>query len=72
MILHHRGYVLRLFNMPLPLPLSLTIGKAYAEELPLSNNDFGMWTHINHPLFGEALRYTGTFKIAEIACNEKS
>ena len=71
MILHHRGYVWRLFGMLIPLPLSLIIGKTHAEEIPVSENAFSMWTHIKHPLFGETLRYAGTFEIAEIACNDQ-
>jgi Domain of unknown function (DUF4166) len=70
-ILKHRGYVWRIFGMLIPLPLTLVIGKAWAEEKPISVNSFSMWTHIKHPLFGEALRYAGTFEITEMSCKEQ-
>ena len=71
MLLQHRGYVWRILGLLIPLPLSFFIGKAYAEETPISDDVFSMWTHIKHPLFGEGLRYAGTFEIAEISCSEK-
>jgi hypothetical protein len=70
-ILEHRGYVWRLFGILIPLPLTAVIGKGRAEEKPISDASFSMWTHINHPLFGEALRYSGTFEIIEMSCKER-
>ncbi|MCA3269080.1 MAG: DUF4166 domain-containing protein [Thalassospira sp.] len=72
MILHHRGYVWRVFGWMLPVPLSLIMGKGYAEEIPVSETDFHMWTHTLHPLFGKMFGYGGTFKITEIACSNAS
>jgi len=70
-VLKHRGYIWRLLGVLVPLPLSLIIGKAWAEEKPVSETAFNMWTHIKHPLFGEALRYAGTFEIVEMSCKEQ-
>ncbi len=68
MVLRHRGYVWRLFGTLIPLPLSFIMGEAHAEETPLSENAFSMWTHIKHPWFGEGLRYAGTFDVTEMSC----
>jgi len=62
-ILAHRGYVLRLFGRCLPLPLELLLGKGYAEETPISDTRFAMWTHTRHPLFGKMFRYGGEFEV---------
>ena len=64
-ILLHRGYAFRLFGLLLPIPLSLLLGKGYAEETPLSDKRFAMWTHTKHPLFGEMFRYGGEFEVVE-------
>jgi len=68
--LTHRGYVLRLFGWLLPLPLELLLGKGYAEEVPLTEDSFAMWTHTKHRWFGETFRYGGEFKIAEVICSQ--
>lgn len=61
--LSHRGYVVKLLGIQMPLPLSWLIGRGYAEELPLSDTHFSMWTHTKHPLFGEMFRYGGAFEM---------
>jgi predicted DCC family thiol-disulfide oxidoreductase YuxK len=63
-ILAHRGYVLNLFGLLLPLPLGLLMGKGYAEEIPVNDNEFSMMTEIRHPLWGKVYGYSGTFRIA--------
>lgn len=63
MTLQHRGYSLTLFGYRIPVPLGLLLGKGHAEETPLSETDFKMWTHTKHPLFGETFRYAGQFHI---------
>jgi hypothetical protein len=62
-ILAHRGYVLRLFGLRVPLPMELMLGRGYAEETPISDTRFAMWTHTKHPLFGEMFRYGGEFEV---------
>ncbi len=61
-ILNHAGYVWKLFGFIIPLPISLIIGKGYAEEEALSENEFKMKMEINHPLFGKVFEYSGEFK----------
>ena len=71
-ILRHRGYVLRLFGRILPLPLEPILGRGHAEETPLSDDSFSMWTHTIHPLFGKTFGYRGRFRIAAMSCPEPS
>lgn len=67
-ILSHKGYIWRLFGVNIPMPFSLVLGKGYAEEIPLSDTDFSMWTHIMHPLFGKLFCYEGSFTITDMKC----
>lgn len=62
-ILSHRGYVWRILGCYIPMPLGLFIGTGYAEEYPLSDNRFRMWTHTKHAWFGEMFRYEGEFEV---------
>ncbi len=64
-ILSHRGYDLSLFGFRIPLPLALLIGKGYAEEIPINDDEFAMMTEIRHPLWGKIYGYSGTFRIAK-------
>lgn len=66
--LRHRGYVWRVGGMKLPVPLALLIGRGHAEETPLSDDRFAMWTETRHPLFGRMFGYEGEFRIAEVRC----
>ena len=70
--LDHRGYVWRLFGLTLPIPGELLLGKGEAEETPLTDNSFAMWTHTTHRLFGKMFGYAGTFEVTEASCPEKS
>ncbi len=67
-ILSHRGYVWRILGVSIPIPLALVIGRGEAEELPISENEFEMWTHTSHPWFGKSIAYSGPFKITEVSC----
>ncbi len=68
-ILRHKGYVWRFLGMMIPVPLALVIGKGYAEEMPLCDESFSMWTHAKHPLFGKTFGYAGEFRITEVSCD---
>lgn len=70
--LAHRGYVWRVLGYNLPLPLGLVLGKGAAEEHPHGEDEFSMWTHMRHPLFGDGLAYSGTFRITEVSCPDAS
>ncbi|WP_417453866.1 DUF4166 domain-containing protein [Kiloniella sp.] len=67
-ILRHKGYVWQIFGKLLPLPFSWIMGKGYAEETPLSDDTFSMWTHAKHSLFGPTFGYAGDFKVTEVKC----
>lgn len=69
-ILAHRGYVWRIFGIMIPVPFEWIIGKGYAEETPISDDSFSMWTHSKHFLFGKTFGYSGEFKITEVTCDQ--
>lgn len=64
-VLEHRGYALRLFGYFIPVPLTMLVGKGYAEEIPIDENTFDMMTDITHPLWGKIYEYKGRFKITK-------
>lgn len=65
--LTHRGYVLKLFGVLLPVPLGLVMGKGYAEETPTGDDTFSMMMEITHPLWGKVFGYSGVFRITKDA-----
>ena len=68
MLLLHRGYVWCMLGVDIPLPLELILGRGYAEEEALSDNEFRMQTHTAHPLFGRTFGYEGRFAVQEVSC----
>jgi len=64
-ILAHKGYVLQLFGSFIPLPFTFLLGAGHAEEVPLSDDSFRMWTEIRHPLWGRVFGYDGAFKVTK-------
>lgn len=64
-ILEHNGYVLCLFGYFIPVPLTMLIGKGYAEEVAVNDYTFDMITHITHPWWGKVYQYKGRFKMKE-------
>ncbi|WP_333023860.1 DUF4166 domain-containing protein, partial [Wolbachia endosymbiont of Pentidionis agamae] len=64
-IMEHRRYVWKICKFLIPLPLSLILGKGYAEEEALSDNEFRMYFEIRHKLFGKVYGYDGNFIIRE-------
>lgn len=71
-ILTHKGYAFHLFGAFIPLPLSLILGKGYAEEWAVEDNEFAMMTYAYHPCFGRTFGYEGRFKITDISCPDPS
>ena len=63
--LTHKNYVLNFFGHPLPLPLSLLMGRGYAEETPIDEETFSMKMEIRHPLWGKVYGYSGTFRVTQ-------
>lgn len=68
MLLLHRGYVWRVLGVDIPLPLEFILGRGYAEEQALSDNEFRMQTYTRHALFGDTFGYEGRFEIREVSC----
>lgn len=66
--LRHKGYVWRVLGVMIPVPLALVLGVGHAEERPLSNSEFSMWTHAKHPVFGKGFAYAGDFEVTEVSC----
>lgn len=66
-VLQHRGYALHLLGHLVLLPLTLLMGKGYAEEIAIDDTTFNMVTHITHPWWGKIYEYKGQFKIAKEA-----
>ena len=61
--LKHKGYVLKLFDYWLPLPLTLLFGATNAEEIAVDDNIFDMCVQITHPWWGQVYEYKGRFEI---------
>ena len=64
-VLSHKGYVVKIFGLLLPLPLELLMGRGHAEETPLNDNEFSMTMEIVHPLWGKVYGYSGRFRVVE-------
>lgn len=64
-ILQHNGYALKIFNHFISLPLTLLLGKGYAEEKAIDDNTFDMMTHISHPWWGKIYEYKGRFEVLD-------
>ncbi len=62
-LLTHKGYAWKIFGLIIPVPLTLLLGKVYAEEQVIDDNSFRMRMSINHPWFGDTFEYKGRFKI---------
>ena len=60
----HAGYIIRIFNFHIPLPLALLIGQCHAEEQALSENSFKMKMTMDHFLLGRIYEYSGEFCLA--------
>lgn len=59
----HKCYVWHIFGKFIPIPLGLLLGKVYAEETSIDENNFKLTLVIVHPCFGKILDYNGKFKI---------
>jgi len=67
-VLSHKGYVLRLFGVDIPLPgAGLIIGRGEAFEVPAGETSFAMFMGLRHPLFGRLYSYEGEFTVTETA-----
>lgn len=66
-IMQHKSYVWQLFGLNIPLPLSLFIGKGYAEEEAIDNQSYRMSMTMTHFLFGVLYRYSGDFTFTRLS-----
>ncbi|QKK05237.1 MAG: DUF4166 domain-containing protein [Pseudomonadota bacterium] len=64
-----RAMYLRLFGHFIPVPLTMLMGKGYAEEIAVDDERFDMIVNITHPWWGKIYEYKGRFKIVEQAEN---
>lgn len=62
-VMSHGGYVLRFFNVLIPLPIGLLLGKCNVVERPVSDDSFSMEMSLTHFIFGKIYEYRGLFKI---------
>lgn len=65
-VLHHHGYVLRIFGLNLHLPLDWLFGQSTAFEEAIDDNSFRMYMQIKHWLFGKLYSYEGVFNIVKV------
>ncbi len=63
--LRHKSYSLRVLDFNIPLPITWLVGRADADEIPVSDNTFAMCATITHPLFGKIYEYKGQFKVTK-------
>lgn len=63
LVYHHNGYVWKGGQHSFPEPINCLIGKAYIEEMPISNTEFSMKLELTHPVFGQTFQYNGKFSI---------
>jgi len=64
-ILEHHSYVWKFFNVIIPVPVGLFLGRGYAEEEAINENKFRMKMNITHPLFGKMYEYRGEFEVID-------
>ena len=63
-MMDYGGYVFCIGKKLIPIPLGFLIGKFYAYEESVSDDQFIMLVKLTHPLFGRIFQYSGYFKIA--------
>ena len=61
----HYGYVFRFFNILIPIPMGLLLGKCNVVERQISNDTFSMEASLTHFIFGQIYEYKGVFKMTE-------
>lgn len=61
--MNYGGYVFRLGQYLIPMPLGFLIGKFYSFEQAESDDVFNMQVKVVHPLMGNIFQYDGRFKI---------
>lgn len=65
-IMQHNGYVLRVFKLLIPLPISILLGKCHVVEKSLTADSFSMDMELTHFFFGKIYEYRGIFKVVDV------
>eukprot|EP01034_Spumella_vulgaris_P032270 gene32270-39847_t len=65
-MLKHKGYVCRIGDVNIPLPLTLILGECSAQETAVDEDTFSMKMSIDHFALGEIYSYDGVFKVTDI------
>ena len=67
-VLTHKGYIIRLFGLDIPLPgAGWIVGRGEAFEEATGEASFSMFMALNHALFGRLYSYSGVFTVTETA-----
>lgn len=65
LVFRNAGYIWRVANISIPIPLHIILGTAYVEERPIDSTKFSMKMELEHPLFGMLFQYRGEFSLPE-------
>jgi hypothetical protein len=60
-VMQHKGYVLRVFGLNIPIPLNIFVGIGHAEEEVIDDNSYRVTMTMTHPWFGTMYSYSGNF-----------
>lgn len=60
-VMQHKGYVLRVFGLNIPLPLKIFVGIGHAEEEVINDNSYRVTMTMTHSGFGTMYSYSGNF-----------
>lgn len=60
-VMQHKGYVLRVFGLNIPIPLKIFVGIGHAEEEVINDNSYRVTMTMTHPWFGTMYSYSGDF-----------
>ena len=63
LVFRNSGYIWKVANISIPIPLHLILGTAYVEERPIDSTRFSMKMELAHPLFGKLFQYRGEFSL---------
>lgn len=65
-VMQHKGYVLQIFGLNIPLPLAVFVGIGHAEEEIIDDNSYRITMTMSHPIFGTLYSYSGSFRFTRL------
>ena len=65
LVFQDKGYVWNVGRLSIPVPVNLMLGKAYIQEMPISDSEFSMKMVVTHPVFGQTFQYNGKFTMVQ-------